>query len=84
MIDDNVIKQENERLAKEVGFLIKFGEIKMAMLKIAFSGLKVISQEQGNNVATITLENMLKCLPKEFEDDIMKQIIEIDKSADQD
>ena len=81
---DNILKKENESLAKKVEFLIKFGEVKMAMLKIAFAGLRVISQEQGNNVGTITLENMLKCLPKEFEDDMMEQITETDRSAGQD
>ena len=81
---DNILKKENESLAKKVEFLIKFGEVKMAMLKIAFVGLRVISDEQNNNVASITLENMLKCLPKEFEDDMMEQITETDKSAGQD
>ena len=81
---DNILKKENESLAKKVEFLIKFGEVKMAMLKIAFVGLRVISDEQNNNVASITLENMLKCLPKEFEDDMMEQITETDRSAGQD
>ena len=81
---DNILKKENESLAKKVEFLIKFGEVKMAMLKIAFVGLRVISDEQNNNVAAITLENMLKCLPKEFEDEMMEQITETDRSAGQD